>query len=277
MRDAGRSLKRISYRTDFFLCFLFLDICKALTLAVHTVPSLLCLVFSNCSGWDTFAKEGALVSPEHLPASFLKAEKETPAVESFMHLHLAFPASGLGSFDGHHAVTIDSQIDIDVPGNTVMISAPTVWAPGLAPEGWHIVHAYTLEPFEKWPGLAKNREAYTEAKAKAAEPLFTAIRSVIPDLDERLKHQDAVCMIGSPLTHARFCRRWQGTYGPAIAAGTAEFPWPNTPIENLYRIGDSVFPGIGVPAAAASGLIAATSLVGVREHSALVDKIYPAD
>jgi hypothetical protein len=64
---------------------------------------------------------------------------------------------------------------------------------------------------------------------------------------------DAPSFPRSPLTHARFCRRHRGSYGPAIRAGEAEFPWPRTPIENLYRIGDSSFPGIGVPAAAASG------------------------
>lgn len=104
---------------------------------------------------------------------------------------------------------------------------------------------------------------------------MAAIRSVIPDVDERLLHPEAVLKLGSPLTHARFCRRYKGTYGPAIRAGEAEFPWPGSPIKNLYRIGDSVFPGIGVPAAAASGLIAATSLVGLREHNALVDKVFP--
>eukprot|EP00173_Palmaria_palmata_P003339 Plantae.Rhodophyta-Palmaria_palmata.ctg3484.p1 GENE.Plantae.Rhodophyta-Palmaria_palmata.ctg3484~~Plantae.Rhodophyta-Palmaria_palmata.ctg3484.p1 ORF type:complete len:107 (+),score=11.47 Plantae.Rhodophyta-Palmaria_palmata.ctg3484:39-359(+) len=102
-----------------------------------------------------------------------------------------------------------------------------------------------------------------------------AIRSVIPDLDARLEDQFAICKIGSPLTHARFCRRYKGSYGPAIRAGESEFPWPKTPVSGLLRVGDSVFPGIGVPAAAASGIIAATSLVGVSSHNRLVDRVFP--
>jgi phytoene dehydrogenase-like protein len=229
-------------------------------------------VISNASIWDTF---GFLVSPEHLSPSFLADAKETPAVESFMHLHLAIPAAGLGPFIGHHAIIIDSKRDIAEPGNTVMVSVPTSWSPELAPDGWHIVHAYTLEEYDRWPELAKNRQSYDEAKEVAAVPLYAAVRSMFPDLDARLKHPHAIAQIGSPLTHARYCRRHKGTYGPGIVAGQAEFPWPRTPIQSFMRVGDSVFPGIGVPAAAASGMIAATSLVGFRAHAALVDRLFP--
>lgn len=229
-------------------------------------------VVSNASIWDTF---GSLVDHVHLSPSFVRQAQETPTVESFMHAHMAIPAKDLPAFVGHHAVVIDSDIDIAEPGNTVMISVPTSWSPEIAPEGWHIVHAYTLESYDRWPELANDRDAYEAAKESAAQPLFQAIRSVFPDLDERLAHPDAFVKLGSPLTHARFNRRHKGTYGPAIVAGEAEFPWPQTPIKNLFRVGDSVFPGIGVPAAAASGIVAATSLVGAKRHLELVDKVYP--
>lgn len=233
-------------------------------------------VISNASIWDTFGDfNKGLVNTKHLPKKFVDEAKETPAIESFMHLHLAIPSMNLDALVGHHAVVIDSSTDIASPGNTVMISIPTVWSPEMAPPGWHVVHAYTLEEFDRWPSLARDRAAYTAAKEEAAHPLFTAIRSVIPDLDSRIKHPHAVVKLGSPMTHARYCRRYKGSYGPALAAGIAEFPWPGTPIRNLYRVGDSVFPGIGVPAAACSGIIAATSLVGIRDHNALVDLIYP--
>ncbi|HEY9297585.1 MAG TPA: all-trans-retinol 13,14-reductase, partial [Phormidium sp.] len=74
-----------------------------------------------------------------------------------------------------------------------------------------------------------------------------------PDLKERIHLE----LIGTPLTHARFLRRYQGTYGPAIAAGQGTFPGPFTPIQGLYRVGDSTLPGIGVPAVAASGILCA--------------------
>lgn len=61
----------------------------------------------------------------------------------------------------------------------------------------------------------------------------------------------------TPLTHQRFLRRYRGSYGPAIQAGKGDFPFPGTPVKGLLLCGDSCFPGIGVPAVAGSGLIAA--------------------
>lgn len=233
-------------------------------------------VISNASIWDTFGSFGqGQVQPGLVPSNFASESAGTPAVESFMHAHLAIPSAKLDSIVGHHAVVIDSSKDIASPGNTVMISIPTVWSPEMAPPGWHVIHAYTLESFDKWPALSENRSAYDSAKQAAAKPLFTALRHVIPDLESRLGHPHAITKLGSPVTHARYCRRYKGSYGPALAAGVAEFPWPKTSIRNLYRVGDSVFPGIGVPAAACSGIIAGTSLVGFRDHSALIDRVYP--
>lgn len=67
--------------------------------------------------------------------------------------------------------------------------------------------------------------------------------------------------IGTPLTPARFLRRYRGTYGPAIAAGKGRFPETKTPVKGLYLVGDSTIPGIGVPAVAASGILCANTLV----------------
>ena len=87
--------------------------------------------------------------------------------------------------------------------------------------------------------------------------MFRALEKVIPDLRSRIVLE----LIGTPLTHARYLRRHQGTYGPAIAAGQGMFPSTQTPIPDLYRVGDSTMPGIGVPAVAASGILCANSLV----------------
>ena len=79
----------------------------------------------------------------------------------------------------------------------------------------------------------------------------------------------------SPLTHQRFNRRYKGTYGPRLRAGKEKFPYPkDLGIEGLLSCGDSVFPGIGVPAVAASGANAASSSVGVLEHLQMLDKLY---
>jgi carotene isomerase len=204
------------------------------------------IVISNATIWDTYTQ---LLDAENLPPACHREALETPAVESFMHLHLGIRADGLENLTGHHVVVHDSQQDITLPGNTCMISIPTIWDVGLAPAGHHLIHAYTLEPFAGW----QRDEHYKTRKQQRAQTLYRAVERLIPDLKDRIILE----LIGTPLTHARYLRRYQGTYGPAIAAGTGMFPSCHTPIAGLYRVGDSTLPGIGVPAVAASGILCA--------------------
>ncbi|MBW4626582.1 MAG: NAD(P)/FAD-dependent oxidoreductase [Brasilonema octagenarum HA4186-MV1] len=208
------------------------------------------IVISNASIWDTYTK---LLRPEDLPSSFSKAALNTPPVDSFMHLHLGIRADGLENLTGHHVVVHDSDKDITVPGNTCMISIPSVWDATLAPEGHHVVHAYTLEPYAGW----ERNDEYEHKKQQKAQTLYRALEQIIPDIRERVVLE----LIGTPLTHAYYLRRYQGTYGPAIQAGQGMFPGSHTPIQGLYRVGDSTTPGIGVPAVAASGILCANMLV----------------
>lgn len=217
------------------------------------------IVISNATVWDTYSQ---LLKPEDLPANYRQQALETPAVESFMHLHLGITAEGIEGLTGHHVIVHHTEQDITEPGNTCMISIPSVWDASLAPPGHHLIHAYTLESYAGW-----QRDAdYSQKKRQKAEPLFRAIEKVIPDLRSRIK----VELIGTPLTHARYLRRYQGTYGPAIAAGKGTFPNFQTPIAGLYRVGDSTMPGIGVPAVAASGILCANTLVSPQQTQELL-------
>lgn len=219
------------------------------------------VVITNATVWDTVE---SLLSPQDLPASYRQQALATPAVNSFMHLHLGIRAEGLADLAIHHVVVNDDKADITAPGNTCMISIPSVLDPSLAPPGHHVVHAYTLEPWAGW----RRDQGYDVRKRQRAEPLYQALRRVIPDLAERMTLE----LIGTPLTHQRFLRRYRGTYGPAIAAGQGLFPGSATPIQGLYRVGDSTRPGIGVPAVAASGILCANALVRPAQVTALLQK-----
>ena len=223
-------------------------------------------VISNATLWDTYTQ---LLQPEDLPSTYRQAKLATPAVESFMHLHLGIRADGLAGLTGHHVVLHDSDRDLTTSGNTCMISIPSVWDSTLAPSGYHVVHAYTLEAHAGW-----QRDAtYAERKRDRAQPLFRALERVIPDIRDRIELE----LIGTPLTHARFLRRYQGTYGPAIAVGQGTWPTCHTPIRGLYRVGDSTLPGIGVPAVAASGILCANTLVSPEQTAELLDELAQRD
>lgn len=217
------------------------------------------IVISNATAWDTVQQ---LLKPEDVPESYRQQILAIPTVDSFMHLHLGIRAAGLDHLAVHHVVLNHGERDITTPGNTCMISIPSVLDPDLAPAAHHVVHAYTLEPSAGW----RQDETYERRKRDRVQPLYRALERVIPDVRERIELE----LIGTPLTHQRFLRRYRGTYGPAIAAGQGLFPGPSTPISGLYRVGDSTRPGIGVPAVAASGLLCANTLVSSQQISDLL-------
>ncbi len=227
------------------------------------------VVISNATIWDTYSH---LLSSSDLPTRYRQRKLETPAVDSFMHLHLGIRADGLDNVPIHHVVVHDSAADITTPGNVCMVSIPTVLDPQQAPEGYHTVHAYTLEPFDEWEKDEScnqkdyRQKTYQQKKKERAETLFRAVEKIIPDVRSRVKLE----LIGTPLTHSRYLRRYRGTYGPAIAAKEGRFPGNKTPIKGLYLVGDSTLPGIGVPAVAASGILCANSLVTLKESQGLL-------
>ena len=220
------------------------------------------IVISNATLWNTVQD---LLAPEALPKTYRQAALQTPAVDSFMHLHLGIRAEGLEKLAVHHVVLNDGERDITAPGNTCMISIPSVLDPDMAPLDRHVIHAYTLEPFAGW----QRDKHYPQRKQERAEPLYRALERVIPDVRSRVELE----LIGTPLTHQRFLRRHQGTYGPAIAAGRGGFPGNSTPVAGLYCVGDSTRPGIGVPAAAASGILCANGLVPSKHVTDLVNAL----
>jgi len=247
---------------------------------------------------------------------------------SFMHLHLGIPSKGLEGLEMHHSM-LNFDLDVTAEQNLVIISIPTVADPSLAPEGYHIVHAYTAasEDFAEWELFLNNQKdsgklgtspnsstateynrkpGYEELKNQKAEALWKAIECIIPDVRERTKAPGAIQIVGTPLTHRRYNQRFRGTYGPAPSEGKdvvsysykpiMEFfrnnhspltqnsclylaitQWDltgcTTPIRNLLACGDSCFPGIGLPGVAASGTIAANTLVDVSKQLKLMDEL----
>ena len=145
---------------------------------------------------------------------------------SFMHLHLGIPKDGIDDdLEMHHSM-LNFNLDVTAEQNLVIISIPTVADPSLAPEGYHIVHAYTAasENFDDWEGFLEGskdsgkvgsnpnsgkasaynqKENYEKLKIEKAEALWKAIECVIPDIRERAKAEGAISIVGSPLTHRR--------------------------------------------------------------------------
>jgi phytoene dehydrogenase-like protein len=225
-------------------------------------------VVSNASIWDTLK-----LLPNHSATQSLRRQRQDiPPCDSFMHLHLGIDSAGLP--DGlacHHIVVNDWDAGVTAPQNVVLISIPSRLDRTVAPPGKDTIHVYTPgnEPYELWQGLDRRSDTYHQLKEQRSQVMWEALARVIPDIRNRVE----VSLVGTPLTHERFLRRHRGSYGPAIAAGESLFPGPTTPLDGLLCCGDSTFPGIGLPAVAASGFITANTLVPVRDHQQLLSEI----
>ena len=127
------------------------------------------------------------------------------------------------------------------------------------------------EDFSRWANLDRKSPEYAALKEERSAYLWNVLEKVIPDIKQRAH----IIRVGTPLTHKRFLRRFNGSYGPAIRAGEASFPFPGTPVNGLLLCGDSCFPGIGVPAVAGSGLLAANSvsLVSLKPQLELLETL----
>ncbi|MBD2448688.1 NAD(P)/FAD-dependent oxidoreductase [Nostoc sp. FACHB-152] len=225
-------------------------------------------VVSNASVWDTLKllPEGAL------PRKFFTQRQTIPECDSFMHLHLGIDAQGLpADLACHYIVVNDWELGITAPQNVVLVSIPSILDPSLAPPGKHVIHVYTPgnEPYALWEGMDRRSQEYTQQKRSRAEVMWQALERIIPDIRTRCQ----ITQVGTPLTHERFLRRHRGSYGPAISAASGLFPSHRTPLPGLMCCGDSTFPGIGLPAVAASGMIVANSLASVRQHLTMLEEI----
>jgi phytoene dehydrogenase-like protein len=208
-------------------------------------------VVSNASVWNTMR----LLPDGAVPDAYRAESEAAPQCESIVHLHLGIDAKGLPQDLPIHHVVLKSW-DVTAPQNMCNISIPSVLDSSLAPEGHHTVHAYTAgnEPYEVWEGLHHKSEAYKARKQERAEVLWQAMEKVIPDVRQRAE----LALVGTPLTHERFLRRHRGTYGAAYRADQGKvFPGAATPLPGLFCCGDSTMPGVGVPAVAVSGMLAA--------------------
>ena len=204
---------------------------------------------------------------------------DTPKLASFIHLHAGLDATDLPhigeELPGQWAYVRSWDCDggIEAPRNCVLVSVPSLIDPNMAPAGKHVVHAYTpaTEPWEWWRDLDPQSDEYKQKKEEAADYLWSAVEQYIPNA--RNRSVKSVEQVGTPLTHARFLRRAEGSYGPRIEAGKGTLPNHKTPIARLWQCGDFSFPGIGVPAAAAGGAAVANSILSVREHMRMLDQI----
>lgn len=214
-------------------------------------------VISNATRWDTFQQ---LLDQHPLPRSEQNWQNNYQKSPSFLSLHLGVKASAIPDHTHCHHVLLDSWESMESSLGTLFVSIPTLLDPSLAPDGYHIVHAFSPSWLHEWQGLSPTD--YEAQKEQTAGKLIDRLEQIFPNLNRFLDYQE----VGTPRTHRRFLGRVDGTYGPIPQKklwGLLAMPFNSTSVPNVYAVGDSTFPGQGLNAVAFSGF-ACAHLVAVR-------------
>ncbi len=204
-------------------------------------------VISNATRWDTFDK---LWGDRPLPNSEKRWKTRYKKSPSFFSLHMGIKADALPEGTECHHILLENWQRLEDPYGTLFVSIPTLLDPSLAPDGHHIIHAFTPAWIEDWQGMGA--QEYEAKKEKVAYEICDRLSPVIPNMEAALDHLE----IGTPRTHRRYLNRMDGTYGPIPQKrllGLLGMPFNRTAVPGLYCVGDSTFPGQGLNAVAFSG------------------------
>ena len=211
------------------------------------------IVVSNSTRWDTFGlnkKKKGLISLGDIPKSEYKWSKTYKPSPSFVSIHLGVEKSILSKDFNCHHIIVENWEELENEKGVIFVSIPTLLDTSLAPEGKHIIHAFTPSSIKEWENLS--RQEYLDKKENYFAFLIKKISKIIPNLDQNIDHKE----IGTPKTHRKFLGRYEGSYGPIPSKkllGLLPMPFNTTKIKNLYCVGDSCFPGQGLNAVAFSG------------------------
>ena len=211
------------------------------------------IVVSNATRWDTFGlanNKRGLINNNQVPKNEYKWSETYKPSPSFVSIHLGVEKKLIkDDFNCHH-IMLDNWDKLESEKGVIFISIPTLLDSSLAPEGKHIIHAFTPSSIEEWENLS--RADYLRKKEKYYLFLIEKISKIIPNLSQNIDHKE----IGTPRTHKKFLGRHEGSYGPIPKRkllGLLPMPFNTTKVKNLYCVGDSCFPGQGLNAVAFSG------------------------
>ena len=211
------------------------------------------IIVSNSTRWDTFGlkdKKKGLIASKNVPKSEYKWSETYKPSPSFVSIHLGVEKNLISNNFNCHHIIVENWDELESEKGVIFISIPTLLDSSLAPEGKHIIHAFTPSSINEWEGLS--RKEYLQKKEEYFSFLVEKISKLLPNLEQNIDHKE----IGTPKTHKKFLGRYEGSYGPIPSKkllGLLPMPFNTTKIKNLYCVGDSCFPGQGLNAVAFSG------------------------
>jgi len=176
---------------------------------------------------------------EAAPTSLRREVKRRSPMWGAFVMYVGLDAGIVNQSLTHHQVVMDVNKKLG-EGNSVFISLSPLGDEKRAPQGFRTATLSTHTSVLDWDKLHReNPEAYEERKAKYAEKLLDAAERALPGFRKAAK----LILPGTPHTYETFTRRPLGMVGGFPQTSLLHARSPRTGIENLWLVGDSIFPG----------------------------------
>ena len=180
-------------------------------------------------------------------------------------LYLGLDAARLPHLaSGHHQVIVDHTRPLG-EGNSVFISLSDEGDGRRGPAGTRTATLSTHTAVAPWWQLrqADNESAYLARRERYTETLLAAAEKAIPGLAQAA----TLCLPGTPVTFAYYTGRPLGMVGGFPQTSLFKARGPGTGIDNLWLVGDSIFPGQSTAGVTLGGMRVATAVLQASRQS----------
>ncbi len=192
------------------------------------------------------------------PRAFRQHIVNQPATWGAFTLYLGLDNKKLPErSSSHHQVIVDAFQPLG-EGNSVFISLADPGDGTRALEGNRPATLSTHTTVSKWWEIYhRDRQAYFELRSDYTERLITAAERAIPGIREAID----ISLPGTPVTFESFTGRSRGMVGGFPQTSIWNARGPRTPIDYLWLVGDSVFPGQSTAGVTLSALRVAADVI----------------
>lgn len=210
------------------------------------------IVLANLTPWALHDLLG-----ETVPAPLRQEVQSRPDTWGAFTLYLGVPSEHIPTHSDHFQIIQDLNQPLG-EGNSVFVSVSEADDTTRAPQGHRAITISTHTAIAPWWSLRESDpEGYQRRIERYRDKLLDGAERAIPNL----RHHARLILPGTPAAFQRFTRRPRGMVGGFALTSLFKARGPRTGIENLWLVGDSIFPGQSTAGVTAGALRVAAEVV----------------
>lgn len=195
------------------------------------------LIIANLTPWNIAGLLG-----DDAPAALRQKVQQLPPEWGAFTLYLGVDDALIPhGFADHHQIVQQPSLPIG-EGNSIFLSINPQWDAGRAPAGQRTLTLSTHTRPQPWWTLREKpggQDEYDARVERYTETLLRAAETVLSDIRAKTRLQ----LHGTPVTFQFYTRRHRGYVGGFPQTSILVANSPRLPVQNLWMVGDSIFPG----------------------------------